>query len=205
VARIAKTDWGPAVELASNYFPEIICKVEDDPLWNGKRLRVSTPMNLLHEVAHYQIAPKWRRHKEGYGLGMEPEGRFERYTPILVSELRAVYEETLASILGILWCHELGYDWLYTAEDHSWLPITHDVETIEHFVDLPNVAVKIETLIHIGVVLEDLTPILRIARPWRVPARWKRGLIKGARELDERLDQISEKGTDLAHKVHLAG
>ena len=168
---IAADDWKPACRLANRFFPKIICKVEDDPLWDGVTLRTSTPMNLLHEVAHYQIASPQRRHKEGYGLGLEPEGLYERYTPLLVSDFRAAYEESMASVLGLLWADELGYDWADEASSHGWGNYCERFKSRKEFLtasDVSGYALKLRRL----ELLDDVdAPLPSLARPWRASRR----------------------------------
>lgn len=75
--------------------------------------------DLLHEVAHFQIASQSRRFKPGYGLGPEPEAT-NLDADQLVSNETADNEESLASLLGILWQRHFGSDWGHTLTLHGW-------------------------------------------------------------------------------------
>lgn len=77
--------------------------------------------NMLHEVAHYQLATPRRRKLPTFGLG-EDVDMIHVGRPVLVSTKAAVVEECYASFLGILWEAKLGLDYAYTLPDHSWYP-----------------------------------------------------------------------------------
>lgn len=119
VVEIRARDW--ALTLAAQL--GIRC-VEHDGMpytWNGRRLKLSdnpTASGILHEIAHWIVAPKWRRTKPGWGLGPEPSG--DRCARTLVTDEFANNEERQASVLGILYERALGLDWWDTADGHQW-------------------------------------------------------------------------------------
>jgi hypothetical protein len=165
---ISEDDWGPARKVAEQFFTKIghLGQPNDAPLWDGETVTASTPANLLHEVAHFQIAPAWRRFKPGYGLGIEPEGVEH---PQLATDMRSALEESLASVLGILWQAHLGYeDWPDTAKSHGWNDDAchHRFDDIHDF--LRAAEKKRLTLIRLGLITLDGTPKPVLAPRWRV-------------------------------------
>lgn len=157
-------DWTKALEVARRFFDDIRDEFSDHhPLWNGTTVQASSAMNLLHEVAHFQLAPSWRRHRAGYGLGLEPEGGAQE-VPQLVRDSRSIAEESLASALGILWGIRLGLDWVPTAKEHGWL--NHHPEGSEVAFRVES-ALAVRKLIHVGVLDSDLSPRTSLANPWR--------------------------------------
>ena len=92
--------------------------------WNGSALRGETEAYvLLHEVAHFQLAPAARRPRVEFGLGSGPETGWRREA----EEAAGVFgiareaEEALASLLGVLWEAELGQPGLASFLDQNWL------------------------------------------------------------------------------------
>ena len=81
--------------------------------WNGKALNVATPPapsggNLIHEIAHWVVAPPERRELPDFGLGA------------IGFRNGAGDEESLASMLGILIERSLGLAWDDTWVLHEW-------------------------------------------------------------------------------------
>ena len=78
---------------------------------------------ILHEIAHYLLAPPARRALPDFGLGPGPDTRdragAERAAtlPMLEREI----DEAMASLLGILWEAELGQPALASFLDQNWL------------------------------------------------------------------------------------
>ena len=66
-------------------------------------VRSDTNSNILHELAHYQIADKERRLLVNYGLGKCPDETSVLPKSMAMTYDRAQYEEELASALGIMW------------------------------------------------------------------------------------------------------
>ena len=110
--------------------------------------------NLLHDVAHYQVAAASRRHLRGFGLGWDPDGLASGER--LVSGRFSVKEESLASVLGVLWEAGLGMDFGYTLSEHNWM---------ENAPDDSVVAACCSELERLGIVVAgEPTPKLRDRR-----------------------------------------
>jgi hypothetical protein len=92
--------------------------------WNGRALRGDTEAYvLLHEVAHFQLAPPDRRGLVDFGLGPGPETG-NRVAAKLVARIHGIArerEEAAASLLGILWEAALGQPALASFLDQNWL------------------------------------------------------------------------------------
>jgi hypothetical protein len=92
--------------------------------WDGTALDGDTEAYvILHEVAHFLLAPPERRRLIDFGLGPGPDTR-ER----IVAEHAAVLplleretDEAEASLLGILWEAALGQPALASFLDQNWL------------------------------------------------------------------------------------
>jgi hypothetical protein len=92
--------------------------------WDGAALRAeSEPYVLLHEVAHFQLAPPERRRAAEFGLGPGPDTlrRDEAKAAQLLFGLEREIEEAAASLLGILWEAALGHPALASFLDQNWL------------------------------------------------------------------------------------
>jgi hypothetical protein len=92
--------------------------------WDGTALNGATEAYvILHEVAHYLLAPPERRGLPDFGLGPGPDTRdragAERAAQLSVLEREA--DEAAASLLGILWEAELGQPALASFLDQNWL------------------------------------------------------------------------------------
>jgi hypothetical protein len=92
--------------------------------WDGAALDGATEAYvILHEVAHYLLAPPERRGLPDFGLGPGPDTRdragAERAAQLSVLEREA--DEAAASLLGILWEAELGQPALASFLDQNWL------------------------------------------------------------------------------------
>jgi hypothetical protein len=92
--------------------------------WDGRALRTGTEAYvLLHEIAHFQLAPPGRRRRIDFGLGPGPETG-DRLLAERQAEVPATLrerEEAMASLLGILWEVELGQPGLASFLDQNWL------------------------------------------------------------------------------------
>jgi hypothetical protein len=92
--------------------------------WDGNSLRTGTEAYvLIHEVAHFQIAPPSRRHLIDFGLGAGPEtgDREAADRAAAADEATREDEEAMASLLGILWEAEFGQPALASLLDQNWL------------------------------------------------------------------------------------
>jgi len=92
--------------------------------WNGRALREdSESYVLLHEVAHFQLAPPRRRAVPEFGLGPGPDtgNRVEAEAVRSAFGLASDREEAEASLLGILWEAALGHPALASFLDQNWL------------------------------------------------------------------------------------
>jgi hypothetical protein len=92
--------------------------------WDGRALDAATEAYvILHEVAHYLLAPPERRCLPDFGLGPGPDTRdraaAERAATVAVLDREA--DEAAASLLGILWEAELGQPALASFLDQNWL------------------------------------------------------------------------------------
>jgi len=92
--------------------------------WDGAALDGATEAYvILHEVAHYALAPAERRALPDFGLGPGPDTRdragAERAAALPVLEREP--DEAAASLLGILWETELGQPALASLLDQNWL------------------------------------------------------------------------------------
>lgn len=119
-------------------YDETVSPKEQIVHWTGGKLALAKQnvSNILHELAHYQVAPpSWRRLPE-FGIGVGPDGGWSkdasaRYPkvdcrPVSTPEGAPwgdmpVLEECRASLLGILWERKLGGPWRRTLEHHSWV------------------------------------------------------------------------------------
>jgi hypothetical protein len=92
--------------------------------WDGAALDADTEAYvILHEIAHFVLAPPERRRLVDFGLGAGPDTR-ERaaaeaaaVAPFLEREA----DEAEASLLGILWEAALGQPALASFLDQNWL------------------------------------------------------------------------------------
>ncbi len=92
--------------------------------WDGTALDGATEAYvILHEVAHYLLAPPKRRVLPDFGAGPGPDTRdrkgAERAAVLPVLDREA--DEAAASLLGILWEAELGQPALASFLDQNWL------------------------------------------------------------------------------------
>lgn len=92
--------------------------------WDGAALDPDTEAYvILHEVAHFVLAPPERRSLIDFGLGPGPDTRdresAERAALLPIAEREA--DEADASLLGILWEAALGQPALTSFLDQNWL------------------------------------------------------------------------------------
>jgi len=129
-----------------------------DYAWTGQALRRETEAYvLLHEVAHFQLAPPERKHAIDFGLGAGPEtgDRDGAERAATVFGIERETEEAMASLLGVLWEIELGQPGFASFLDQNWL----------EGVDRPGAARHFETILKAlqqrGLVDEDGRPAQR--------------------------------------------
>lgn len=92
--------------------------------WDGAALDGDTEAYvILHEAAHFVLAPPGRRRLVDFGLGPGPDTRdrdaAERAAVLTIAERDE--EEAAASLLGILWEAALGQPALGSFLDQNWL------------------------------------------------------------------------------------
>ena len=92
--------------------------------WDGMALNGATEAYvILHEVAHFALAPPERRGLIEFGLGPGPDtvDREAALRAAVLSPLAREKDEAAASLLGILWEAELGQPALASFLDQNWL------------------------------------------------------------------------------------
>ncbi|MBV9964902.1 MAG: elongation factor P hydroxylase [Alphaproteobacteria bacterium] len=92
--------------------------------WDGAALDGGTEAYvILHEIAHFVLAPLERRRLVDFGLGPGPDTR-ERTAAEVAAVLPLIEreaDEAEASLLGILWEAALGQPALASFLDQNWL------------------------------------------------------------------------------------
>jgi hypothetical protein len=92
--------------------------------WDGQALNGSTEAYvILHEVAHFALAPRERRGLIEFGLGPGPDtiARDAAERAAILSPLARAEDEAAASLLGIVWEAKLGQPALASFLDQNWL------------------------------------------------------------------------------------
>lgn len=114
-----------AVELARRFGIATVDEAPQDAYsYDGHAIRTrSEAYVLIHEVAHWLVAPPERRALKDFGLGAGPEtGRVaEAEADLCVEKETQIEEEALASLLGILWEVELGQPAILAFLEQNWL------------------------------------------------------------------------------------
>lgn len=113
------------VKLAQDFG---IGTIDEEPMeafsYDGQSIRTrSEAYVLIHEVAHWLVAPPERRGMIDFGLGAGPEsGRVEEANrAIAVDKDTQIEEEALSSLLGILWEVELQQPAILAFLEQNWL------------------------------------------------------------------------------------
>jgi hypothetical protein len=126
-----------ALELARSFGMEILPGSPAlDFGWNGRGLRSATEAYvLLHEIAHFQLAPPARRHSIDFALGPGPESgdRIAAQREACVFGVEREAEEAMASLLGVLWEVDLGQPGLASFLDQNWLEGAERPGAAAHF------------------------------------------------------------------------
>jgi len=92
--------------------------------WDGAALDGATEAYvILHEAAHFVLAPPERRHLVDFGLGPGPdtEARAIAEGAAILPIAKRDADEAAASLLGILWEAALGQPALASFLDQNWL------------------------------------------------------------------------------------
>ena len=112
--------------------------------WDGAALNGATEAYvILHEVAHFTLAPPERRGLVEFGLGPGPDtlDRDAAKRAAVLPPLECDEDEAAASLLGIVWEAALGQPALASFLDQNWLEgldrsaaahFTAVVETLRH-------------------------------------------------------------------------
>jgi hypothetical protein len=142
--------------------------------WDGQALNGATEACvILHEVAHFVLAPPERRGLVEFGLGPGPDtlDRTAAERAATLSPLEREADEAAASLLGIVWEAALGQPALASFLDQNWL------EGLERSAPAHFIAV-LETLRHRGMLNASAEPAAStIPRPGRgrhCLSRWMR-------------------------------
>jgi hypothetical protein len=92
--------------------------------WDGAALNGETEAYvILHEIAHFMLAPPERRRRADFGLGPGPDtiDRDTAERAALLPPLARAEEEAEASLLGIVWEARLDQPALASFLDQNWL------------------------------------------------------------------------------------
>jgi len=92
--------------------------------WDGTALNGATEAYvILHEIAHFALAPPERRGLVEFGLGPGPDtlDREAAERAAVLSPLVREKDEAAASLLGIIWEAALGQPALASFLDQNWL------------------------------------------------------------------------------------
>ncbi len=107
--------------------------------WDGHALRVRMePSVIIHDVAHLQVCAPERRTVPDFGLGAGPETglRAEADAAMSVFGVARELEESLASLLGILWEAELNQPAICAFLEQNWLEGGDSPHNRAHFVKI---------------------------------------------------------------------
>jgi hypothetical protein len=100
--------------------PDVACRFN----WDGTALNSATEAYvILHEIAHFVLAPRERRCLIDFGLGPGPDtlDRDAAAQAAMLTPLAREADEAAASLLGILWEVWLGQPALASLLDQNWL------------------------------------------------------------------------------------
>jgi hypothetical protein len=92
--------------------------------WDGTAMNAACEAYvILHEVAHFMLAPPERRRLVEFGLGPGPDtiDRASAERAAILSTVERDEDEAAASLLGILWEAQLAQPALTSFLDQNWL------------------------------------------------------------------------------------
>jgi hypothetical protein len=92
--------------------------------WDGRALNAATEAYvILHEIAHFALAPPERRCLVEFGLGPGPDtlDREAAERAAVLAPLARETDEAAGSLLGIIWEAALGQPALASFLDQNWL------------------------------------------------------------------------------------
>jgi hypothetical protein len=137
--------------------------------WDGAALNAATEAYvILHEVAHFALAPLERRGVIEFGLGPGPDtlDRDAAERAAVLPPLEREGDEAASSLLGITWEVALGQPALASFLDQNWLEGL-DRSAATHFTAV------VETLLHRGLLnLERALAVSTAPRDGRGPRCW---------------------------------
>ncbi len=114
-----------AVSLARGWGIPIINRMPVESYsWDGRAVSIRTEAAvLIHEVAHWLIAPLNRRTLPDFGLGAGPETGWAAQANAIrcVDDRTKEREELHASLLGILYEAALGFPAIHSFIEQNWL------------------------------------------------------------------------------------
>ena len=114
-----------ARELAKTFGMNVSDQSPNDGFtWDGSTLSTNMePSVIIHDVAHFQVCTPDRRYIPDFGLGAGPETgyRMQADAQARVHGVDRDIEESLASLLGILWEVELKQPAVLAFLEQNWL------------------------------------------------------------------------------------
>lgn len=116
-------------------------KPEDYFSWDGNFISTQTDTaSILHEIAHWQITPYERRRIPDFGLGSGPDTGMKSYSDRFrcVGVDEQIMEESMASLLGILWEEQLGLAAVISFCKQNWLELHYRQSAAEYFISIFN-------------------------------------------------------------------
>jgi hypothetical protein len=133
---------------------------EQGVTWDGQCVAIGMePSVIIHEVAHFQLAPPSRRHLVDFGLGAGPESG-DKASGEADRRLFGVdcdREEARTSLLGILWETELQQPAILAFVEQNWLEGGATQKNLDHLLAV------VDDLFRGGFIDEDGRPTEKLA------------------------------------------